>query len=53
MVRGTYSRQVHVAAGAGRSTTVSKLRLFKESGVLSLEDMRNTEKAIKMQLDIR
>ena len=32
--------------------TVSKLRLFKRAGVLSEEDMRRIEGAIKIQLDI-
>ena len=32
--------------------TVSKERLFKRAGVLSQEDMRKIEEAIKIQLDI-
>jgi mRNA interferase MazF len=39
-------------AMADQLATVSKLRLFKRSGVLSEEDMRSIEEAIKIQLDI-
>ena len=37
---------------ADQLATVSKLRLFKRAGVLSEEDMRRIEEAIKIQLDI-
>ena len=39
-------------AMADQLATVSKLRLFKRAGVLSEEDMRRIEEAIKIQLDI-
>lgn len=39
-------------AMADQLATVSKLRLFKRAGLLSEEDMRKIEKAIKIQLDI-
>jgi mRNA-degrading endonuclease toxin of MazEF toxin-antitoxin module len=37
---------------ADQLATVSKLRLFKRVGLLSEEDMRRIEEAIKIQLDI-
>jgi mRNA interferase MazF len=39
-------------AMADQLATVSKLRLFKRAGMLSEEDMRKIEEAIKIQLDI-
>ncbi len=39
-------------AMADQLATVSKLRLFKRAGLLSEEDMRRVEEAIKIQLDI-
>ena len=39
-------------AMADQLATVSKLRLFKRAGILSEEDMRKVEEAIKIQLDI-
>jgi mRNA interferase MazF len=39
-------------AMADQLATVSKLRLFKRAGILSEEDMRKIEEAIKIQLDI-
>ena len=39
-------------AMADQLATVSKERLFQRAGVLSLEDMRKIEEAIKVQLDI-
>jgi mRNA interferase MazF len=39
-------------AMADQLATVSKLRLFKRVGLLSEEDMRRIEEAIKIQLDI-
>jgi len=39
-------------AMADQLATVSKLRLFKRAGVLSEEDMRRIEEAIKIQLGI-
>jgi len=33
--------------------TVSKIRLFRRAGVLSVEDMGKIEEAVKIQLDIR
>jgi mRNA interferase MazF len=39
-------------AMADQLATVSKERLFKRAGVLSLEDMHKIEEAIKIQLDI-
>jgi mRNA interferase MazF len=39
-------------AMADQLATVSKLRLFKRAGILSEEDMRSIEEAIKIQLDI-
>ena len=39
-------------AMADQLATVSKLRLFKRAGLLSEEDMRRIEEAIKIQLDI-
>ncbi len=40
-------------AMADQLATVSKARLFRRAGILSQEDMRKIEKAIKVQLDIR
>lgn len=37
---------------ADQLATVSKLRLFKRAGMISEEDMRRVEGAIKIQLDI-
>ncbi len=37
---------------ADQLANVSKLRLFKRAGLLSEEDMRRIEEAIKIQLDI-
>jgi mRNA interferase MazF len=39
-------------AMADHLATVSKLRLFKRAGLLSEEDMRKVEEAVKIQLDI-
>jgi len=39
-------------AMADQLTTVSKERLFQRAGILSKEDMRKIEEAIKVQLDI-
>ena len=39
-------------AMADQLATVSKDRLFKRAGILSLEDMRKVDGAIKVQLDI-
>ncbi len=39
-------------AMADQLSTVSKLRLLKRAGVLSKEDMRRIDGAIKIQLDI-
>jgi mRNA interferase MazF len=39
-------------AMADQLATVSKLRLFKRAGILSEEDIRKIEEAIKIQLDI-
>jgi mRNA interferase MazF len=39
-------------AMADQLATVSKERLFRRAGILSLEDMSKIEKAIKVQLDI-
>ena len=39
-------------AMADQLATVSKLRLFKRAGMISEEDMRRVEDAIKIQLDI-
>ena len=39
-------------AMADQLATVSKKRLFRRAGVLSQEDMRKIEEAIKVQLDI-
>ena len=39
-------------AMADQLATVSKARLFRRAGVLSPEDMRNIEEAIKIQLAI-
>jgi mRNA interferase MazF len=39
-------------AMADQLATVSKERLFKRAGILSLDDMRKIEEAIKIQLDI-
>jgi mRNA interferase MazF len=39
-------------AMADQLATVSKLRLFKRAGLLSEEDMRRIEEAVKIQLDI-
>ena len=39
-------------AMADQLATVSKLRLFRRAGLLSEEDMRKIEEAIKIQLDI-
>ena len=40
-------------AMADQLATVSKSRLFRRAGILSPEDMRKIEEAIKIQLDIR
>jgi mRNA interferase MazF len=40
-------------AMADQITTVSKLRLFKRAGVLSLKDMQKIDAAVKVQLDIQ
>ena len=39
-------------AMADQLATVSKSRLFKRAGILSTEDMRKFEEAIKTQLDL-
>jgi mRNA interferase MazF len=39
-------------AMADQLATVSKSRLFRQAGILSQEDMRRVEEAIKIQLDI-
>jgi mRNA interferase MazF len=39
-------------AMADQLATVSKQRLFRKAGILSTEDMRKVEEAIKIQLDI-
>ena len=39
-------------AMADQLATVSKTRLFKRAGILSVKDMRKVEEAIKVQLDI-
>jgi mRNA interferase MazF len=39
-------------AMADQLATVSKERLFRRAGILSQEDIRKIEKAIKIQLDI-
>lgn len=39
-------------AMADQLATVSKLRLFKLAGVISEEDMRKVEEAVKVQLGI-
>lgn len=39
-------------AMADQLATVSKVRLFKRAGLLSEEDMRRIEEAIKIQLDM-
>jgi len=39
-------------AMADQLATVSKLRLFKRASILSEEDMRRIEEAVKIQLDI-
>lgn len=39
-------------AMADQLVTVSKLRLFNRAGLLSDEDMRKVEEAVKIQLDI-
>ena len=40
-------------AMADQLATVSKARLFRRADILSQEDMRKIEEAIKIQLDIR
>ena len=40
-------------AMADQLATVSKARLFRRAGILSQEDMRKIEEAVKIQLDIR
>ncbi len=40
-------------AMADQVATVSKTRLFRRADILSQEDMRKIEEAIKIQLDIR
>jgi mRNA interferase MazF len=40
-------------AMADQLATVSKIRLFRRAGVLSVEDMCKVEEAVKIQLDIR
>ena len=37
---------------ADQLATVSKTRLFRRAGILTLEDMRKVEEAVKVQLDI-
>jgi mRNA interferase MazF len=39
-------------AMADQLATVSKTRLFRLAGILSVEDMSKVEKAVKIQLDI-
>jgi len=39
-------------AMADQLATVSKLRLFNRAGILSEDDMRKVEEAVKIQLDI-
>ncbi len=39
-------------AMADQAATVSKARLFRRADILSQEDMRRVEEAIKIQLDI-
>jgi len=39
-------------AMADQLATVSKTRLFKRAGILSVEDMRKVEEAVKVQLDL-
>jgi mRNA interferase MazF len=39
-------------AMADQLATVSKSRLFRRAGILSAEDMRRVEEALKIQLDI-
>ena len=39
-------------AMADQLATVSKARLFRKAGILSQDDMRRVEEAIKVQLDI-
>jgi len=39
-------------AMADQLATVSKTRLFRRAGILTLEDMRKVEEAVKVQLDI-
>lgn len=39
-------------AMADQLATVSKTRLFRRAGILSVEDMRKVEEAVKVQLDI-
>lgn len=39
-------------AMADQLATVSKQRLFRRAGLLSTEDMRQVEEAVKIQLDI-
>jgi len=39
-------------AMADQLATVSKARLFRRAGILSVEDMRKVEEAVKVQLDI-
>jgi len=40
-------------AMADQLATVSKARLFRRASILSQEDMRKIEEAVKVQLDIR
>ena len=40
-------------AMADQLATVSKSRLFRRAGILSQQEMRRIEEAIKLQLDIR
>jgi len=39
-------------AMADQLAGVSKIRLFRRAGILSAEDMRKVEKAVKVQLDM-
>jgi mRNA interferase MazF len=39
-------------AMADQLATVSKTRLFRRAGIISVEDMRKVEDAVKVQLDI-
>jgi mRNA interferase MazF len=39
-------------AMADQLATISKSRLFERAGILSVEDMRKVEEAVKIQLDI-